>query len=432
MPLIVDEVLRSPGRPLDTDTRDFMEGRFGHDFGEVRVHTDRNAAASASDVHALAYTVGQDVVFGAGRYAPATPEGRKLLAHELVHVVQQGGRPSAPRASLSVGSAQDPAETEAEQVAKRVVAGEAVGHSIGNYGGAIQRQAAPGAGGSGPGQTPSPAAQAGAPQSQQYPDCDRRTARVTDPAGIIEGARATAITWTNAVIPMIGAVITTPESWQGTIAAEHLDRHFHCPSNDEMDRIRTTFQAIGAILPRIPLRCTNDAALCGPRVHQAPVPLMANYEVLLCPEYFTMSANLRAMNMILRAANMLGRHGECYIEQRCYNDFSVPASTMIGNGTTYGYFAAGATNARNYPWPATIPCATRQPATRPQAPLPQPQALCQDTGRITSRTIVFPPPPGRPHVQIGSGPADGILLEERRDAFGNFVCDRERRISQSW
>ncbi len=85
----VHHVLRSPGRPLATTARAFMEPRFGHDFGQVRVHTDAKAAESAQSVNALAYTVGRDVVFGAGRYAPETIEGQRLLAHELTHVLQQ-------------------------------------------------------------------------------------------------------------------------------------------------------------------------------------------------------------------------------------------------------------------------------------------------------------------------------------------------------
>jgi hypothetical protein len=70
-----------------------MEQRFGHDFSQVRVHTDAQAARSTRAVDALAYTVGQNIVFGAGQYAPATAMGRKLLAHELTHVLQQTGAP---------------------------------------------------------------------------------------------------------------------------------------------------------------------------------------------------------------------------------------------------------------------------------------------------------------------------------------------------
>jgi Domain of unknown function (DUF4157) len=89
VPPIVDAVLRTPGQPLDAAARAYFEPRFGHDFSQVRVHADPAAAVSARAVDALAYTVGRDVVFDHERYAPATAEGRSLLAHELTHVVQQ-------------------------------------------------------------------------------------------------------------------------------------------------------------------------------------------------------------------------------------------------------------------------------------------------------------------------------------------------------
>ncbi len=95
-PPIVPEVLRSAGNPLGPTARAFMEPRFGHDFGQVRVHTDARAAESAKAVQARAYTVGRNVVFGARQYAPATTVGRQLLAHELTHVVQQSQRQSTP------------------------------------------------------------------------------------------------------------------------------------------------------------------------------------------------------------------------------------------------------------------------------------------------------------------------------------------------
>jgi hypothetical protein len=91
-PPTVHEVLRSSGEPLDPATRAFMEPRFGYDFSRVRVHTGAAAAQSARDVNAQAYAVGRDVVFGGGRFAPGTYEGRKLLAHELAHVVQHNSR----------------------------------------------------------------------------------------------------------------------------------------------------------------------------------------------------------------------------------------------------------------------------------------------------------------------------------------------------
>jgi hypothetical protein len=79
------------GRPLDPHVRSFMEERFGVDFGGTRVHTGATAERSAAALDARAYTLGQDIVFGPGRYAPDTTEGRRLIAHELTHVVQQSG-----------------------------------------------------------------------------------------------------------------------------------------------------------------------------------------------------------------------------------------------------------------------------------------------------------------------------------------------------
>jgi hypothetical protein len=89
----VDAALAAPGRPLDPSTRRSMESRFGYDFSGVRVHDDARAAGEAARIDAAAFTVGEDIVFGAGRHEPASSEGRRLLAHELAHVVQQtGGR----------------------------------------------------------------------------------------------------------------------------------------------------------------------------------------------------------------------------------------------------------------------------------------------------------------------------------------------------
>lgn len=88
---MVNSVLARPGQPLDATTRGFFAARFGHDFANVRIHADSEAAESARSVNALAYTVGPDVVFGAGRYAPDTRDGQQLLAHELTHVIQQRG-----------------------------------------------------------------------------------------------------------------------------------------------------------------------------------------------------------------------------------------------------------------------------------------------------------------------------------------------------
>jgi Domain of unknown function (DUF4157) len=139
----VHEVLRSPGQPLDAAARAEMESRFGHDFGQVRVHSGARAGESARAVDALAYTVGPDVVFASGRYRPDTSAGRALLAHELAHVVQQEGAASRPPGSVprpvDRGRA-DRAEVEARRAVGDAAAGRPVALAAGSLGPALQRQ----------------------------------------------------------------------------------------------------------------------------------------------------------------------------------------------------------------------------------------------------------------------------------------------------
>ena len=132
VPPSVHEVLRSPGQPLDVATRAFFEPRFGHDFSAVRIHTDAKAAESAQAVNALAYTVGQDVVFGAGQHAPEANVGRRLMAHELTHVVQQAQAiafPSRLQRSNGDGEEVDEREVEARQ-AEETTTAEPTGSEI--------------------------------------------------------------------------------------------------------------------------------------------------------------------------------------------------------------------------------------------------------------------------------------------------------------
>src|SRR5260370_12509741 len=116
VPPIVHDVLRSPGQPLDSSTRAFMEPRFGHDFGNVSVHTNSRAAESAHAITASAYAVGRDVVFGSGQYDPHTTAGQRLLAHELTHVGQQSVQSTSP-GKLELGRSDDRLEREARQMA---------------------------------------------------------------------------------------------------------------------------------------------------------------------------------------------------------------------------------------------------------------------------------------------------------------------------
>ena len=119
-PPSVDRVLKSPGQAMDPATRGFMEPRFEHDFGKVRIHADEQASRSARDVNALAYTVGPHVVLDRDRYEPNTPAGLRLMAHELAHVVQQQDSVAMPGA-IDIGAAGDPSEIEADRAAESVV-----------------------------------------------------------------------------------------------------------------------------------------------------------------------------------------------------------------------------------------------------------------------------------------------------------------------
>lgn len=144
-PAIVHDVVRLPGRPLDGDARARLESSFGRDFSGVRVHTDSKAAASASVVNARAYTAGSHVVFARGQYAPSSDAGRRLLAHELTHVVQQ--RQAVGSGALALDDPRSAAEAEAERMEKNV--GASVGQSRQR---SVQRQPGPddGPAGAGP------------------------------------------------------------------------------------------------------------------------------------------------------------------------------------------------------------------------------------------------------------------------------------------
>lgn len=112
---LVQAVVHSAGHQLETGVRDLMESTFCHDFSAVRIHTDGQAAESARTLRANAYTIGKDLVFAQGRYAPKTTHGRKLLAHELAHVVHQ---------SRAISGDEGEAEAEAARAASALEGGE--------------------------------------------------------------------------------------------------------------------------------------------------------------------------------------------------------------------------------------------------------------------------------------------------------------------
>ena len=135
VPPIVDDVLHSSGEALDASTRAFMESRFHYNFGDVRIHTNAQAANSARVVNALAYTVGRHVVFSSGQYSVGTDAGRRLLAHELTHTIQQ-------REPVVTCHSSQLAEYEADTTAARILAGARIG-PISGVSATLARQKSP-------------------------------------------------------------------------------------------------------------------------------------------------------------------------------------------------------------------------------------------------------------------------------------------------
>jgi Domain of unknown function (DUF4157) len=134
---LVNDAVGGPGAGLDGEMRNFMESRFGYDFSQVKLHTDSKAADSAAAINAKAYTVGNEIVFGDGQFSPGTDEGKRLLAHELTHVVQQGSGPvaGAPTVddSLSISDPEDTFEKAADACAEQVI-GNATGEAMQSVG----------------------------------------------------------------------------------------------------------------------------------------------------------------------------------------------------------------------------------------------------------------------------------------------------------
>ncbi len=139
--VVVERAAASAGEPLPGIVRSRFEDATGNDLSAVRVHTGSESAEAARAVGARAYTVGQDIHFGAGEFAPGDPGGVHLLAHEVAHTLQQRGGAPAQREKLEVSTPGDQAEVEADRAADAIVAGSA--SNVSDAPGAIHRDAAP-------------------------------------------------------------------------------------------------------------------------------------------------------------------------------------------------------------------------------------------------------------------------------------------------
>jgi len=330
VPAVVHEVLSSPGQPLDPATRAFMEPRFGHDFSRVRVHADNRAAESARAVNALAYAVGRDVVFDSGQYTPHSPTGRKLIAHELAHVVQQdgsvqSGRSVNPQMMFSIGSVSDPAEAAADQAAARVMAGRSATHT-GSSAPVLRRQprqpreilgleefdrmteegrehpeATPG---TAPEATEAPSPESTTTEDESGDPC-RRDRCETDQVSTIEADIPRAIDYVNRAITALSA---SPLS-EDTIHA--LDWYFNDHSEETVNTVRTRF---GCILEC--LQDTRDNARWGCDPHHSDVAYVAAGPPTICghtltnvcftSRYFGRSERARTQTVIHECCHRVG------------------------------------------------------------------------------------------------------------------------------
>lgn len=173
-PPSVYAALRTHGHALDASTQRLMAIRFGRDFSDIRVHTDTTAAASAREIHAHAYTVGQDIVFAPERYRPATHEGQHLIAHELAHVTQKSSAAALPH-RLRISDPRDAEEVSADRAADVVMRGGHVGNMSTPVSAGLHRQQA---------ETP--------PVSTELPDMQGYDGCVGDSRANLEKARADA------------------------------------------------------------------------------------------------------------------------------------------------------------------------------------------------------------------------------------------------
>ncbi|MGW9024484.1 eCIS core domain-containing protein [Streptomyces sp. NPDC055722] len=293
-PRVVHEVLNSPGVPLDSHVRAALEPRFGQDFSQVRVHTDARAASSADAVGARAYALGRHIVFAAGRYAPSTTEGHKLLAHELTHVVQQrAATPSIAAAPIAVGSVSDPAEQEAERVSS--VIDDVTPHRIATT--SAPRLARQSGGQATTSATPSPA-----PANRNTcarPNCAPDQAAVI-PADLQRGI--------NYVSRAIAALAASPLSAATTRA---LDWYFHSHSDQT---VRTVAARLACIQNALNDTLTNNRWGCHPddknlayvRIGPTPICTDALVDVCFTDQHFRTKARTRAQTAIHECAHRVG------------------------------------------------------------------------------------------------------------------------------
>ena len=317
-PISVDRVLASSGRPMEPLLRLDMEQSFGYDFSGVRVHSGAPAAQSARDVNAHAYTVGNNIVFGADQFAPETEKGRRLIAHELVHALQQGG-PSSPIEDEASNLGSIPGNAESQ-----------------TYAGSIRDLQKPGQRFRRSAQRISRTARALRRTPIFEPNCDEY-----DRCKVIEPLRA-ANQLVDRVLaelpPLASGAVTT-----GRIV-DLLNVHFHDPSNvaTRAAVVFSNYQAIKAELntgirfvchPKAE-DCTSQDGRVGAFTGDQP-----GDDIGLCNAYHTADCQEQARMLIHEICHHIPatRLDHAYVHESGY--MALPANKATENPDTYAQFA---------------------------------------------------------------------------------------------
>ena len=275
-----------------------MEPRFGHDFSRVRVHSDSTAGRSARDLDAHAFTVGNEIVFGPGRFAPETREGKSLLAHELTHVIQQTG---ATHGSGVVQRAPDKPPAEKEKAAFR--------------------------------------------------DCTEATTMNSNPRRALIQALDLAQRFVNGAICKLE--IDPEAEPKGSSYRVALERHFLNPSKAQRIGILSVFKAIFPKLKPGNVRCAandQELATCAQNIGGDIAAFMRDGESVLCFNFWVMSPLCKAKILIHEAAHAVGigsgqthppnRAGGAYPFGATPPSADQTAAVRSNNPDAYGYFAA--------------------------------------------------------------------------------------------
>jgi hypothetical protein len=315
VPPIVQEVLRSPGQPLDPATRSFMEPRFGYDFSHVQVHTDSRAAESARAVSALAYTVGNHIAFNANLHRPYSIEGRQLIAHELAHVVQQSR--SITEDPLAIESN---FENEAHHAASVAANGDVQNVSLTGHRISLQRQ---------------PRSGQQAPVQPALPNA--RQQRIIDAA-----RRSAAIRCQIAMFRVGGIVPPGPErridpSIEWRRRARSLAQVMFEWENPNMEQIQDVISSMVNFLTlgvQIMIAPNNDPE-CGTR---AAYVRGLRPPVILCPTFFNNSPEQQARTMIHEAAHLARIGGADLGESYCVDFDCVTSCGGFDSADSWAHF----------------------------------------------------------------------------------------------